>query len=324
MPGLVPLIVALSLDVTRGLVLAGAGLGFDGMRFTNTPPIPGDPAPAALAVVDASDTTPIVVTTALPHLVPFAATQNVLEKQLHAVISGVTGNLAANNVDINPRSFTIGQNLGTICVALTATTLALYSGYDITGALVPISGSGFYDSGGTIVPAFTRGRILMGREFLKEATASNAPPACFFVPQGSNWGPKSTSLPVPNSDQRYAQMAKRALMTEFVVMEIYSWGQSSPPDPALDFDVTQQIYQQVAASTHLLCSGRYQMIDGTWDDQREKATQYLKVGHLHVMRIAYATPVVDAPRAFVPSDTVFDPTTYLQLDDGPPEMGCGG
>ncbi len=157
MPGLVPLVVALSLDVTRGLVLAGAGLGFDGRRFTNTKPTPSDPAPSALAIVDATNTTPIVITTALPHLIPYASTQNALERQLHAVVSGVVGNVGANNIDANDRSFTIGQSLGTICVALTATTLALYSGYDAAGALVPIAGTGAYDSGGTVVPAFTRG-----------------------------------------------------------------------------------------------------------------------------------------------------------------------
>ncbi len=138
------------------------------------------------------------------------------------------------------------------------------------------------------------------------------------------WEGKSASLPVPNSAQRYAQMYQRPIATEFAVVEIYSWGQSAPPDPALDFDITQLIYQHVVASTHLLCSGRYRLIDGTWDDQREKATQFLKAGHLHVMRIAYATPVVDAPRAFIPADSVFDPTTYLSLDGGAPEMGCGG
>ncbi len=317
MPLLVPLVVALSLDVTRGLVAAGAGLGFDGRRYTVTG------APGPLAVVDATNTSPIVITVDKPHTIPFAAT-NVLERQMHAVVSGVLGNAAANNIDAAATSFTIGSPLGTICVAISETQFALYAGYDYTGALVPLAGDGVYTGGGTVVPAFTRGRILMGREFLREATTGNAPPACIFVPVGSRWGGRSVSLPAPAGPQRAVQLALRPLATEAALMEIYSWGQVYPPDAALDFDRTQQIYHQVVASTHLIAGGRFEIVVGDWDDQREKATQYLKAGHLHVMRIAYGTPVLDAPRAFVPTDTAFDPATYMSLDGGPPEKGCGG
>src|SRR4051812_41137514 len=114
MPGIVPLISNLSLDVTRGLVRASMGLGFDGRRFTNTPTPAGGPAPSALTITGATNATPIVITTAQPHTIPYASGTNALEMQLHAVISGVLGNTAANNIDdtptdgIGPRSTTSG------------------------------------------------------------------------------------------------------------------------------------------------------------------------------------------------------------------------
>lgn len=296
MPGIVDLVAAISLDVARGLVAAGYGL-------------------APLAIIDATNTTPIVIATASAHG---------YVKPAHVVISGVLGNAAANNLDGIVQSFTVGQNLAVIATPIDDTHLSLSAPDQATGIVAALAGSGAYTSGGTMTPALVDGRILLGREHIAE---QSSPPRIVFIPVRSKFGAKSVSghRQVAPSAERQRQLQQRSIATEKVVFEIHAWGQATPPDPDLDFDATQVLYQQVIQSVHLLTAGAYELVDGAWSDQVATATQLLKAGHEHVFGIAIATPVMDAAQPFVPAGTSAVQTTQLQPADGsPPEISFTG
>lgn len=289
MPGIVDLVTALSLDITRALVAAGYGL-------------------APLAIVDATNASPIVVELATAHGFVGPA---------HVVISGVLGNDAANNLDVSPQSFTPGENLAAIALPVDETHVSLYALDQTTGIAGPLAGSGAYSGGGTMTAALRHARVLLGREHVFE---QSAPPRIVFIPARSKFGPKSVAgnRQVGTSPERLRQLQQRAIATEKVVFEVHVWGQSTPPDPGYDFDATQVLYHQVIQSVHLLTAGAYELVDGAWADQVATATQLLKAGHEHVFGIAIATPVMDTAQPFVPAGISAVQTTQIQPADGSP------
>lgn len=315
MPGLIDLVDLISLDVTRGLVQQGLGLGFDGRRFTRTG------SPSALAITNATNATPIVLTCAQPHTIPL--TRDGAPNALHAVVAGVEGNTAANAVDTDPRSRTRGINRGVCLTPISATEFEMSVPDPTTGLLAPIAGSGTYTIGGTITPALTEGRILFGREHAR--FEQSAPPWLAFVPAASVWGPRAVAHgAVGFTEELHDELEQRSLGTELVVLELHTWGAAFPPYPRADFDITQRLYQQVIQSVHLLCPGAYQLLDkGVWDDQKERATQIIKYGHYHVMTIGFATPILEFAMPFVETPIAIEATTLLQpLDGSSPEVGC--
>lgn len=315
MPGLVDLVDLISLDVTRGLVQQGLGLGFDGRRFTRTG------SPAALGIVDATNATPIVLTCARPHgLAP--ATQDGYPNALHAVVSGVLGNTAANAVDENRQSRTRGINLGVQLTPIDSTRLSMAAVNPATGLIEPLTGNGNYIGGGTITPALTEGRILLGREHVR--FENTAPPYLAFVPVTSDWGARSVAHGSPTlTGELRAEKLNRSIGSESFTLQLHTWGQASPPNPRVDFDITQRLYQQVIQSVHLLTAGAYRLVPGTWDDQRDKATQLVKAGHYHVMGVVFSTPILEFSMPFVETPILISSTTILDpLDGSSPEVGC--
>jgi hypothetical protein len=248
---------------------------------------------------------------------------------MHAIVGGVLGNTAANAVDTEPLSRTVGLSLGVALVPLSATTFAMYLPSSSTGALAPLAGNGTYAGGGTITPGLTAGQILLGRDHTRfELSPAGAPPFIAFVPAPS--GVKFNARAPAHGAVRLTgelanQIKYRALWTEWTLFEVHTWGAAYPPDSKLDFDVTQRLYQQVIQSVHLLCSGDYRLDEGSWDDQAPKATQLVKLGHYNVMRIALGTPVLEFAMPFVVPPITLSPTTYFQPPDGSaPEVGCQG
>jgi hypothetical protein len=328
MPGIVDLFRLLSLDVTRGLVNdQNLGLGFAtvgggaGSRFTRT----GSPAP--LAIADASNTTPIILTTAQPHGIG-PTRKTTWPNELHAVVSGVLGNTAANVVDANPRSRTKGQHLGVQLIPTGASTLAMYAPSYTTGLLTAVAGNGAYTGGGTITPALTAGQILVGREHTRfENSPAGAPPFMAVVPVGNEFvapgdrrvGHGAVGITAEARDE----LKYRAIGQDKLIVEVHSWGAANPADPLQDFDVVQRLYQQFLQSMHLLGVGSFIDRAGVFSDQAPKETQLVKLGHYHVATLAISTPLLEFGMPFVPTPITISSQTFTQLDDGSSaEMGC--
>lgn len=324
MPGVVDLVRLWSLDVARGLVAQGLGLGFNGRTFTSY--TSSGPA-APLGIVDASNTTPVVLTTDRPHYIkPIAA--NGYPNELHAVVQGVEGNTAANCIDANPRSRTKGKHLGVKLVPLTDNTFSMYLPSYTTGLLEAVSGNGAYTGGGTIKPGLTAGRMLLGRQHTRfEFNPAGAAPFLAIVPVGNEFSAPGDRRvahgAVGITAEQRNELEFRAIGTDKLIVEIHSWGTSPTPDPEADFDITQRLYQQALQSLHLLGCGSFLDRSGSWEDQRERATQIVKLGHYHVSTVALWTPLLEFGMPFVPTPITPHSTTEFDAQDGSlPEVGC--
>jgi hypothetical protein len=334
-PSIVFFAAVLSLDVTRVLVALGRGLGYDtdaaaaasdGVgRFTaalapagSATATPGVAYPA-LAITNATNATPIVITTAYPHGVSSRGVGG-----LSCIISGVTGNTAANNVSAADHDLTIGLEQGVIAVPLTATTLALY-GQDqdedsaTVGQIVPLVGNGAYAGGGTITPALTDGSILIGRENVRE---HSAPPRIVMVPRGvTEWGTKSNSVPNgARTGEIRSQVKQRTIVTDWHTFDFHCWGQRIPPDAAYDFDATLVLAHALHESAHLLFGNSVRRGAASWDDQKEREVQYIRSGRLLTTGLTLPIPVLDRSNSFAPSDAVITYATQSANE----EPGCTG
>jgi hypothetical protein len=292
MPGIIAVIERLSLDVVRGLVVAGYGL-------------------TSLAIIGATNTTPIVLETSAPH--------NYL-RPTHVIVAGVTGNAAANGINA------LGVAQGLVATPIDATHVALSAVDEASGYVAPLAGSGAYTGGGTVTHALTDGAILVGHEHIFE---QSSPPRIVVVPTGSRFSAKSAynrrQIGGPPTPELLREWAQRTIATDRILLDVHCWGQSIPPNPARDYDATQVIYQQVIQSTHLLTAGTYELGDGRWPSATDTTSQLVVAGREYVFSIGLGTPVLDRALDFVPSGTAADPTTILQPSDGSPsEVSCTG
>lgn len=329
MSSLVFLAAVLSLDVTRNLIAAGLGLGYDADaaaaasdgvgRFTNlVRPNLGIPyPPLAITACTGNGVSPIVITTQYPHGVSSRGIGG-----MSCIITGVTGNTAANNVATNPNDRTVGLEQGILAMPLTATTLALY-GQDqdpasaTVGRIIALVGNGDWMGGGTVVPALTDGSILVGLENVRE---SSAPPRIVMVPRSiSEWTSKSVSIPNGNrTAEQLIQRSARSVRTEGDVFDIHVWGQRQPPDAAYDFDVVRTMAQRLVDSAWLLFGQKHDPGPGVWDDQKTRDTQYIKAGHLLTFSMRIDVPVLDNALPFVPAGSTLE--SVIQTPT--PEIGA--
>jgi hypothetical protein len=312
MPSLVFLATVLSLDVTRILVSLGYGLGYDSDaaasagsgRFTGaTQPSTGN-AYTALAITGCTGNgVPVIVTTQYPHNVSSRGIGG-----LACIVSGITGNTAANAISTAPQDRTVGLNQGVLAVPVAGqpNQLALYAqdqGIAATGRLFPIIGNGAWTGGGTITPALTDGQILLGRDNVSE---HSAPPRIVIVPRGIDRGPRiaSTTNRARVAEQ-ITERSQRLTGTDIHILDVHCWGQRLPiPDPAYDFDVVMALESAVKDSAYLLFGQSSEMRSGTWDDEKERATQMIKSGHLFTFGMTIHVPVLDNALGFVPGGTV--------------------
>lgn len=324
-------VAILSIEVTRALVALGYGLGYNssvagvtasgqGSFTSQINPATSLPWPPLAIVGCTGAAVPVVITTAFPHGVSLRGIGG-----MSCIVSGILGNLAANNIDTDPRSRTKGLPAGILAVPTSTTTLALY-GQDFdassptAGALIPIVGSGAYTGGGTIVPALTDGSILIGRENTRE---HSAPPRVVLVPKSVERLPRRASLPNParNAD-RQTEIRQRSIGTDAHVMVAHCWGQATPPDPAQDFVLTNLLGEAIRAALHDLAEGTSDVRAGEWDDQKERETQHIKAGHLLTFGMSIHVPVLDNPIAgglpFVPPGSAMRTTVQTPT----PEIGA--
>lgn len=295
----------LSLDVTAGLVAQGARAPW--RAGTNI----GDAAVTTLQVLDASNTSPIIVTIPTNSLTVSDAAIGVRAGSvLHIVIAGVTGNTAANKVD--PVTL---RNEAWHAVVLTPTTLALYDLNPETGALVASTGNGAYAGGGTVSKALIDGLILLGREYIGETSAA---PRIVMVPKGAMFGPPNASSPrtavaiadgEPDREDIY-----RPLHTETILYDVHVWGAGGSTSQA-HFSPVQRMYRQVLRSAFSRCQGVYEATgSGLWIDQHEGAPQRLKYGHEFTFTLGLMSTITDLPPDLTaPEPLDLDATITLEI-----------
>jgi hypothetical protein len=267
------LIALISFDVTRALVDAGQVM-------------------QSWTIASASNTTPINVTTSTPHKVAPGV-------KMHAVISGVSGNTAANGVwelaFVDESTFSLGT-------------------YSPVGNPVASVGNGTYASGGTIATALDQGRILLGRKFL---STQGTPPQVVFVPStaptfdlvplGGVTDPLSTLPPTITqmTPEQIAMTEQPPLLTDHSRFEVTVWGAATPADPDFaDYDFTRALRDQVIASCiNLISSPMCKILGGVWASQQEgeKQAAWDSLGQKYKMLVEIMVPVVDNPFSFVPS-----------------------
>ena len=274
MPGIVGLVASISLDVTEALVAAGVG------------PLPNTPLAGSFAITAATVTTPIVVT--IPTLPPLA-------QAIHVVLSGATGMTEANGTWIlTPTSS------GADTYTLTTYYDPSQNQYvqDVQNSV----GVNPYTGGAVVQTALTDGRIVLGQQHRNE---NSSPPRIIFSPTSSRFygsdtnsrkqgGPRGTN-PAGQSQtpEQILEQQARMIAGETVHFEVTCWGAANPPDPDVDFDVLQVLYQQVMRTLYYLDEGNYTLGVGRFVDEQESKTQLAKLGHKIVFPLDINTPVLD-------------------------------
>jgi hypothetical protein len=146
------------------------------------------------------------------------------------------------------------------------------------------------------VAPLTEGRVLLGREFLKNRTS---PSRIVMVPVSSAFGPPATkSNQVVQSGVKpgfKSRIFQRPLATDRAMYEVYCWGQSNLADPEKDFDATRYLAHVVMQAAQLVAMTSVR-IDGhgEWTDQRSNAPQILKAGHEFMFTMSIDVPVLDS------------------------------
>lgn len=262
------LIALVSLDVCEKLVAAGI-------------------VASTLTLTGATNATPIVVQTSAPHglLAPG-----------HGVVSGVTGNTAAN---------------GTWILTPTDATHLTLTSFSPQGAVVQSVGSGAYASGGLVQFALTDRRFLVGEKY---RFINGAPPRVVWAPYRSPawvldpYGgviPPLSALPSTIAQQTAEQITMRTsrqVMTEPTQFRVWIIAALNPPDPDFgDFDLTQSIAHQIVESMFRLLPARYKVLGAHWTSQDPNVQKWDARGQELEMAIEILQPVTAIPLGlFVP------------------------
>lgn len=265
------LVAMLSADVCKQLITAGF-------------------VASSFSVVDATNTTPIVVETDKPHLMVSGA---VVE------VSGVGGNVAANDF----------WNI----TKLSETTFSLDSSV----------GNGAYTTGGTVKAALVLGKILMGRQWVRQ---NQATPRIIMIPTGGDMPPRdqyaTANTPGPTEPQRQAELAP-SVLTHKNVFEVQVWGSApstSAPDEKVDdaFTTCEFLRDMVLRVCDQQYRGNFTAARGVWLDQKENATQDMKLGHVYAFQLTIDAPVTATPKEFAPPGVGATVGVYFIPADGTP------
>ncbi len=296
----------LSLEVTADLVAQGLRAPWrNGVSV-------GDAQTFTLDVLDASNTSPIVITVPANSLTIDDDKIGVRAgvKVLHVVIAGVTGNTAANN--LNEETL---RNSAWYAVVTSPTTLALYDLDNNTGALVPSVGNGAYAGGGTVSKAFVEGAILVGREHVSE---NSSPPRIVMIPMAvqdeAPTGFSAMTAAAFAEGERDRQRISPPIRTDLLWWEVHVWGGGG-----VRFGPTLALAQAVKRAAHLRGNGSYEIGRGDWLDQHPDAPQRLKVGRNFAFQLGLRTPITRAAVELAPADIEPDLTMYLRHAEGTPE-----
>lgn len=228
---------------------------------------------STLTITNASNTTPIVITTQQNHLLIDGA---VVE------VSGVTGNTAANDfwnvTKVSDKEFSLNSSVG----------------------------NGAYASGGDVKVALVLGKILLGRQWVRQNQAS---PRIIIVPTGGDMPPRdqyaTANTPGPTEAQRQAELAP-SVLTHRNVFEVQVWGSApttSDPSTVVDdaFTTCEFMRDMVLRVCDQQYRGNFTATRGEWSDQKVTATQDMKLGHVYTFQLTIDAPVTVTPKEFAPS-----------------------
>lgn len=203
-----------------------------------------------------------------------------------------------------PGSTTVTVSAPDIAGGVQATATATVTSNGAVSRLIPqVTGSGYLKT-----PTVTIGGVGTG------ATAS------------ANMAPTPQALAVGR---------QRAIYTEWHMFEVDCWGAASTtgvltPDASLDYDATQQLYQQVIASAQALAAGVHMPSQGAWFDAEDGATLVDVLGHKARFMLEIATPLLSEPIVptagasvqYAPAQTQPNPTNIIvPFGGGTPEQG---
>jgi hypothetical protein len=173
------------------------------------------------------------------------------------------------------------------------------------------------------------GRILVGRAAQFEQAA---PPRIIFVPLGSAFSTRDiySRAQTYNAAERREQNAQRAIAQEALGFEVRCWGQSDPPHPTDDFDVTRALYHCVRAVVHDLCPGAYEIdATGSYTDATFASAQLARAGREFVFNVTLLTPVLSSLLPYSTTRQYAPPAVLPVITDGiqtptaiSPENGC--
>lgn len=297
--------IFLSLDVTAALVKQGIRAPWK--QGANV----GDAAIYTLDVLDASNTTPIVITVPANSLtVSDSAIGVKTGRVFHVVVAGVLGNTAANKLDAKPL-----RSEAWIAVATSPTTLALYDLDPGTGELVPSVGNGAYTGGGTVSKALADGMIRKGREYVSE---ESAPPRVVMVPSTQDDLPAGTTsafnaAAIADNEPDRVRLAP-SFRAQRLWYEVHVWGPTVAGAHGTSFGPTQLIKEQLQRSAQTRASACWDIGRADWRDQHPDAEQRTKLGHYLVFTLGFPVPIPREAVEFAPADTVLDLTTTLVLN----------
>ncbi len=259
---------------------------------------------ASFLVQNATNATPIVVTTDRAHL---------LQSDGVVSVSGVVGNTAANdfwNVDvIDPMTFSLRGSVG----------------------------NGGYVSGGAVKVALVTGKIQLGRQ---RVGFNQASPQIIFVPVGGDFAERdqgstaNVSYEAVNTVEmttaQRAAMSAPSVLTNKVSFEVRCWGCAVPPDPDENFRATEVLRDMLILAVDGGppsppgqdsiggFRGMYTCSRGIWEDQKIGATADAKLGHMYVFTLTIDTPVTVIPQPFAPTGTSSTLGVYFLGPDGTP------
>lgn len=178
------------------------------------------------------------------------------------------------------------------------------------------------------------GSIRLGRQAHME---QSAPPRIIFVPMRSSFSAKDvynqSPSATPFSASRLQQTQQRSILTERITFEVRCWGVAGGPF-ATDFGATQALYQQVIASTWLVCgpftAGGISAEGGAWTDAEFGTPQHVIDGREFVFGLTFPVPVLDtllgasASMPLAPAGTAVRSTNSMIDPTGNSGTGCTG
>jgi hypothetical protein len=276
MPSISALVQALSLDVTEELVAAGViNSAWD-----------------AISVVSATVTTPIVVTLANPPSI---------NQAIHVVVDGCTGMTEANGTWILTPTAPGASTY-------TLTTYFSASQNQYVNQIQNSVGVNAYTGGGTVTTALTDGRIVLGEQHRSEL--SSAPRIIFSIPTfvffGSSTNDRRQGGGRTNQVAGQGQTPEQLLEQQARMVggkrwrfDVTCWGQAAAPaaptfpNPDLDFDSAEFLFDQVARTCFYLLEGNYDFGPGRFIDEQPSKTQMTKAGRKLSVSLTIDTPVLD-------------------------------
>lgn len=276
----------------------------------------GAPETFTAAVLDASNTSPIVVTADPRSLGVIDFREG---RVLHVVIAGVLGNTAVNKIDdAKDQRNEAWYAVVTSAEQAPTVTLALYDLNRHTGELVASVGNGAYAGGGTISKGLVDGRVRVGREHITEQSSA---PRVVMVPLKFPFGPVNASSAwtqsVIDDGEAERQDLARPIRSMMLTYEVHVWARST--STYRSFGGLQKLVEDFVRAVHSRFGGVYELGGGDVLDQHEDAPQRCKFGHEAIFTVGLSVPITDTPVTYAPPalDVALDLSVVLA--GGPPE-----